>query len=254
MVVNDNNWESYAANQASELYSALCHISERQLGDPADPSDHREIGLLPDIPESEDDPRVQHLGKLIDVLDHTLSDAGYVMVRSEHQLVPTESSTLGSKVTTFPIRTILRGFIEPVLRAPLITRVPAQVIAFLLQIPGWNELLEREHHDHIVFHYHYLDSKKRRSDVVLCWDTRATTKNGQSHPLFWESHGSGKARFNARPDLWGHDKRLSMHDTCAPDLKRWCLSAFRCASNKAEAVWPLSAKLTPVARMVTSPP
>jgi hypothetical protein len=146
------------------------------------------------------------------------------------------------------MRNIHIGFIEPVLRVPIISRLPQTVIAFLLAIPGERDLLKREHHNQVGWHYHYLNFKKARSNLVLCWDTRAVGQKGTDHPLFQENHAEGRSDFKARPDTWGLTKKKSMHDACAPDLDRWPLSTFRCASAKANAVWPVSARVGSAAR------
>lgn len=167
--------------------------------------------------------------------------------------------TLGEWQQRAPLRQIVRGFVEPVRRVPLVSRVPEPVVLYLVhKLPGGAESLKREHHKGVGWHYHYLDKRKGRSNVVLCWDTRweaAKTEEERKaqgpRPIFWEHHGEGNADFSAQPSLWGDPKRQSMREVCAGDLKR-NISEFRPASDDAEPVWPLLSILTP--RAVTPPP
>jgi len=142
-------------------------------------------------------------------------------------------------------RPILRGFLEPVLRIPLVS-TSTRILAYLISLPE-KDFLEREAHGW-GWHYHYLNKKEERSDVVLCWDTLAPApKKPDVRGLFQEKHGQG---FRAQPDLWGVSKRRSMHDACSPDLER-PISEFRHPTDKALAVWPLARPLT---RRSTAPP
>jgi hypothetical protein len=151
----------------------------------------------------------QSISEIVDSLDRILADSEYGTKSSKHQLPVGEFWSLGSIILRLPIRTIHGGFVEPLMRAPIIRHVPETVVAFLLEIPGGRDLLQREHHNQIGWHYHYLNFKEARSDVVLCWDTRAVRQDRKDHPLFQETHGKG---FAARPDLWGSTKKKSMHD------------------------------------------
>jgi hypothetical protein len=135
---------------------------------------------------------------------------------------------------------------------PMIRQVPDLVARFLISIDGGEEFLDREHHDAVGWHYHYLNWRKDRSNVVLCWDTRWTLPAAETPPptkrrgLFVEEHGEkSNADFSAKPWLWGPTKRETMYNACSPDLQRWPIGAFRCASNKSDVVYPPSAKLTP---------
>lgn len=167
---------------------------------------------------------------------------------------------LGSLEQRAPIRKIHLGYLEPVRRFPVVERVPEPVVAFLAKIPGWNDYVKREYHPGVGWHYHYLSDPGKRSDVLLAWDTRWQASANLSektprppHPFFGEKHGEGKADFSAKPWLWGDKKKESMHGICAPDLQRWPIHEFRCASNHAEPVWPTRAKLTSMT-VPTSPP
>jgi hypothetical protein len=143
--------------------------------------------------------------------------------------------SVGSMLHRKAIRDIHLGYLEPVLRVPLLKHVPALVVAFLITIHKDKHLLKRERHDQMGWHYHYLDHKKTRSDVVICWDTKIPYNQGTPHPLFQEKHGQG---FKARPDLWGTTKCQSMHSACSPDLNKWPICQFRCKSKNAWSVWP----------------
>jgi hypothetical protein len=145
---------------------------------------------------------------------------------------------LGLSIAEGPLRRIHAGFLRPMVRLTVIRSVPGPVVALLRSIGGDRDFLKGERHSGVGWHYHYLDWRKRRSNVILCWDTRAPGTARRLRPLFHEKHGEGGKHFSARPDLWGSTKRESIHDACAPDLARWPLEEFRCASNDASPVWP----------------
>jgi len=142
-------------------------------------------------------------------------------------------------------RPIHVGFVAPVLSIPIRFPMSDKLIAFLITIEGDRDLLKREHHDHFGWHYHYLNFKKKRSNVILCFDRYATPGQKQPRPLFWEGHAEGRYDFRGRPDLWGDTKRQSMHEACAPDLERWPMNTFKNASQEALEVWPRGVTLTP---------
>jgi hypothetical protein len=244
---------SRARRLASWLRSASLEHQSRERGRFDQPIGEGEWQPLPEIFPS-DAGALQPFGEIIESLDQALNEAGYGDVPTKYRLPPDEFWTLGSTIKSFPIRTIHIGFIEPVLRVPIIPRLSETVVAFLLDIPGERDLLKREHHNQVGWHYHYLNFKRERSNIILCWDTRAARQSGQEHPLFQETHGEGHADFPGRPDLWGITKKKSMHDACGPDLDSWPLHAFRCASKKAGPVWPLAAKLTPIIDPILSGP
>lgn len=147
-------------------------------------------------------------------------------------------------------KSILRGFLQPVQLEPLVRRLPDRVALFLITLDGADDYLDRESHG-MGKHYHYLDWREQRSNVVLCWDTRWRAPDPQTRPptlrgLFVEAHGEkSNADFVARPDLWGARKRASMHEACLPDLAKWPIEEFRCAANKSEIVHPPGSSLTP---------
>jgi hypothetical protein len=147
-------------------------------------------------------------------------------------------------------RPILRGFLQPVQRIPILRNVPDRVAQFLLTIEKGQDYLDREDHGFGI-HYHYLNSKHERSNVILSWDTRWTHPAPPTTPptlraLFVEPHGNPKdARFKAKPRRWGLNKRQTMHTTCGLDLRNWPIGNFKCASNDSEIVYPLGRTLTP---------
>ncbi len=227
-----------ATRLARQLRSALReHFESDQAygGEPTGDGDWRQ---LPDPSRLDPVSPVPHIEIIVRELDGTLQQARSKPRISEAKLPPDEVWTFGSVIRKFPVRFIHAGFVEPLHRAPVVTRIPEIVVAFLLSIPGEKDILKRERHNQVGWHYHYLDHKKRRSNVVLCWDTQTAPAKGKEHPLYQEYHGDGRADFPARPDLWGRTKKQSMHRACAPDLGRWPISEFRCASRKAGIVWP----------------
>lgn len=202
------------------------------------------VPWLPDIPEGLGARDWRGVGQVIHAiqsLDATLQEADF-----DGRAPPIgeeEFFSLGTVSVYGGVRPIHRGFVQPVLRLPVATRLPERVVAFLLGIPGDDEWLDRENHSNLGYHYHYLNAKRQRSAVAICWDIRAAPQS--PHPLFQEKHGEAHSKFSGRPDLWGDTKRKSIHEACAPDLKRWSLDKFRMASDKAGPVWPLGAVLTP---------
>jgi hypothetical protein len=241
-----NNDKQSPATLVDRLRNTILAHQKGEIGRLTEPLGDGDWQPLPNASSIEQEPSMRDVADVVQGLDRALKDDGYPLKSSEQELTSGEYWTLGSVTITFPIRSIYGGFVEPARRIPIIRHVPESVVAFLLTIPGGRDLLEREHHGQVGWHYHYLDFKRRRSNVVLCWDTRATRVIGKDHPLFQEHHGEGHAEFPARPDLWGPTKKVSMHGACAPDLDTWPLNAFRCASSKAEPVWPFAAKLTPI--------
>ena len=175
------------------------------------------------------------LSCLVQELDQVLFDAKFPIESEE--LNEGIIFNIGRVDLVMECRDVHAGYTEVVFRRNFVRSLPPRVVNFLIQIPKCRNVLEREHHDSIGWHYHYLDHKKRRSDLVLCWDKNVCSESGV-RPLMGERHAESKARFQARLDLWGHTKRKSVFDSCEPDLSKWSLDTFRSPGGKAEAVWP----------------
>jgi hypothetical protein len=175
------------------------------------------------------------LSWLVQELDQVLIDAKFPV----HSEEPNEGTivNIGRVDLVTECRDVHAGYTEVILRRSFVRSLPSRVVNFLIQIPKCSNVLEREHHDSIGWHYHYLDHKKRRSDLVLCWGKNVCSES-DVRPLMGERHAESKARFQARLDLWGYTKRKSVFDSCEPDLRRWPLNTFRSPGGKAEAVWP----------------
>lgn len=153
-------------------------------------------------------------------------------------------------------RNIVGGFLQPLRIEPMVRRVPDSIALYLISIEDGEDFLKRENHN-MGWHYHYLNWRKDRSNVILSWDTRwqtpsSQTKTSQRRGLFVEPHGEKGADFPARPDLWGPKKRISMYDACSPDLATWPIKEFKCASNNSDLVYPPGATLTPHPNSVTA--
>lgn len=147
-------------------------------------------------------------------------------------------------------REIHRGFLQPLRRVPILTGVTQRVAHYLITIDEGEDYLENETHSGVGWHYHYLDWRKQRSNVVLCWDTRWTAPNPQTKPparrgLFVEKHAEKGKPFRAQPWKWGTKKRETMYEVCSADLGGRTIGEYRCASNKADLVYPPGATLTP---------
>jgi hypothetical protein len=179
--------------------------------------------------------------ELLGQLDVVLRREGYDKMLSRGTPSGEPVVVVDRFLITHQIRSILRGFIQPVVLIPTFQVVSERVFHFIRSLPGGDDYLVGEMHHGI--HYHYLDSKHRRSNVILCWDNHADVDENP-YPLFWERHGEGKAGFKARSERWVLEKRVSMHTACLPDLETWPLKAFRCASNKAQPLWPIGTTLT----------
>jgi hypothetical protein len=90
------------------------------------------------------------LGPLVETaeaLDRALEEAGF-----DAELPPVgawDFFSLGTMTLYGKPRQIHAGFVQPVLRLPVITRLTNRVIAFLTQIPGDHEWLEGENHSNL---------------------------------------------------------------------------------------------------------
>jgi hypothetical protein len=225
---------------ANEIFDLQRRQAEDFNLDRLEPYGDGEWNRLPDRRELQHQNPIVYL---VQVLDDCLRERRVDDIPERGEKLP-RGLGFGTHKIAAPVRKIHRGFLQPVLQVPIVDRVPDRVMAFLIGLPGGRDYLDREHHDHVGWHYHYLNSDKRRSDVGLCWDTKASLDVNR-HPLFQETHGAGHTTFTARPELWGATKRESMHQACLPDLRAWKLHEFRCASSKSSPVWPTNAVLTP---------
>lgn len=153
-------------------------------------------------------------------------------------------------------REILRGLLIPRRKVPILRGIPDSVALFLIDIGKGEDYLKRETHG-MGLHYHYLNWRRDRSNVVLSWDTRWPEPNPQTKPpvqraLFVEQHGErNNADFQAKPWLWGEKKRKSIYQACEPDLIKWPINEFKCAADKSDVVHPPGRTLTPHPAAIT---
>lgn len=145
--------------------------------------------------------------------------------------------TLGAIDYLVDERPILRGDIEFRKSEPIAPGLPDVVVAHLITVPGTRDQIARETHGHWGYHYHYLDSKNRRSDTLLTFDR--DTAAPVMPTLCWERHAEGQ-KFKARAGKWGADKRESVYSVCRPDALRFKLVDFKRPASDAEVVWPLT--------------
>lgn len=187
--------------------------------------------------------------QLVYGLQQELSASGWLPDNSSAESGQ-DNWTFGTALTFRRTRQRIHGgYMQPIRRVPILKRVPEQVVLYLLTVDRGEDYLERETHG-MGWHYHYLDWKERRSDVILSWDTRwsepaAQTKRAARRGLFSERHAEKGKGFQAKPWLWGPRKRLSVYEACAADLARRKIEEYRCAADKAEVVYPADAILTP---------
>ncbi|WP_144083762.1 hypothetical protein [Rhizobium leguminosarum] len=234
------------------------HAQESRPGDPVliGDGDWRELPReAPDI-----GPISDRVSRIVADLDEVLRHDNWRPDRTFEPPADEGHWSIGSTEQRAPIRKIHRGYLEPIRCFSLVEHVPDLVVAFLARIPGWDDYVKREYHQGVGWHYHYLPDPGRRSDVLLAWDTRwqesappPTKKPLPLRPFFGEKHGEGKADVQAKPWLWGDKKKESMYGLCAPDLRKWSIHEFRCASSDAEAVWPPGAVVTPMPAPTASP-
>lgn len=207
---------------------------------PPRPREHQDIYFSP--------PDLGWLNTAIGELDAALENEGFV--GQPPALGEDEFWSLGATTVRFEPTEFHRGYIQALVRIPFAVPLSDRVVAFISIADG--DWLERETHN-MGYHYHYLDRNKRRSNVILCWDTRAPRpddldKNAVCdwRPLFWEHHGEGHAKFEARPERWGQFKRETAFAACRRDLRRgWPITAFKPASNDAQPLYPPGSTLTP---------
>lgn len=161
--------------------------------------------------------------------------------------------TIGREFEVEAPRKILRGFLVPVREVSSDVQVTLKVFAFLT-INNSKDILDR--HLHQGIHYHYALPDGRHTTTMICWDTRWIPNPKSSEkirPLFHELHGKGAKSAVAKPERWGDKKRNSIRDACKPDLSKWPIKEFRCASNGSSPVWPTNVVLTPRSAPTVNP-
>ena len=181
------------------------------------------------------------VANIVNRLDRVLEQNGF---QGEAVLIENGKTwNLGTYDLRFNHRVIHNGFLEPVFRRPIVEHLSERVVAYLITLDEDDSLL-RERGGGVGWHYHYLNRKEERSDVVLAWDTRAEVDH-KNRGIFSEKHAERDKAFSARPAGWKDLKRQTIHTACRLDLKKWDKSEFRNASNEADAVWPRDAVITP---------
>lgn len=244
-----NGWERQNLNARSiglALVRLASDLSQQATEDFE--TEHFDIEAQPRIHEMERSPFHSQAERLVEILFSILSEDKWEPEKPAEEVPAQEAWSFGLVIEQTMPRQIYNGFLRPRCVSPWVENVPEIVVQFLITLPGGKDHLDREHHGPVGWHYHYLDMKQRRSDVILCWDTRWPGAKAFSpsapRPLFFESHSVRTAKFTARPERWSDKKRESMYDACTPDLQKWSLPEFRCAANTAEAVWPRGSNLT----------
>lgn len=147
--------------------------------------------------------------------------------------------TLGSVTYCLERRPVLRGEVEWRNVGPIAPDIPDRLVQYLASVPGTRDQIAREAHGHWGYHYHYLDSDKRRSDTLLTFGRGVGGSTGSPSPiLFWERHAEGQ-KFRARADSWRKRKRRNVYEVCYPDTLRFGLASFKRPASDALTVWPL---------------
>jgi hypothetical protein len=188
--------------------------------------------------------------QMLDELQEALSGADWAPEVPDVPMSERDHWTFGTAMIIKGVpRAIHGGFLQPLRLIPILTRVPERVALYLITIDEGEYYLDKEH-GVVGWHYHYLDWRKHRSDVVLCWDTRWNAPNPPPKPparrgLFVEKHAEKGKPFEAKPWKWGPRKRETMYDVCSADLRNRQIEEYRCAANKSEPVYPPGATLTP---------
>ncbi len=109
---------------------------------------------------------------------------------------------------------------------------------FLIAIAGDKHALDRENHDGMGYHFHYVKLKKaKRTDVMFTFDRRFNLQNsnGTSEPLFWEYHGNG---IHADPNAFGLQRRRAIYHASMPSLLKPGKATFRLPSTTAQRFYP----------------
>lgn len=180
----------------------------------------------------------EEISRIVNELDSDLPD-----IEIEQSIIDEYASaewTFGLEFERMPAKPILRGFVIPTRTTPINTPVSLRLYAFIT-INGCKDLLDR--HLHQGIHYHYALADMTHTTTMICWDTRwspSSDNKSRVRGLFHEIHGRGSKFVRARPDRWGNEKRQSIREACEPDLRRWKITEFRCASFSSLPVWPLN--------------
>ncbi len=133
---------------------------------------------------------------------------------------------------------ILRGHIDVVETKPLVSKKETPYLYAFISITADKGVLDRENHgSNMGIHYHYCDKQFKRSDTIITFD-QTTVQNPPIHPVVWEKHAEGKAKFFAKAAAWRQKKRVSVFNACTADLKGRNIADYRCPSLKAMPVWP----------------
>lgn len=201
----------------------------------------REVATQEDIEEE--------ISGLLREIGDVISDLQTAMEEDDLDLWPMQQNfaavhdgrwSLGAEEIRGPLIPFLRGKLEPIRRVVVAPDLPQNVLALFLTIPGLKELLKREIHGHWGYHYHYLDTKERRSDTLLTFNRQLKTlPNGQQVKVVtWERH-SEASHFAARVAAWGAKKRKSVYEACVGDSAKRNLNDFKMPAIGAEALWPV---------------
>jgi len=182
----------------------------------------------------------ENLGATLAELDGRIPDA--ILERHAARKIGHGKFQAGWEVETLSPIKILRGHLVPIRDVPSPIVLTQKVIAFIT-INGSDDLLDR--HLHQGIHYHYALRNRVHTTTLICWDTRwkAVAKKAK-RPLFHEMHATGAKSKTARPLEWGDKKRQSIWDACHNDIGSRDISEFRCASDRAESVWPRNVTVT----------
>jgi hypothetical protein len=125
---------------------------------------------------------------------------------------------------------IVRGTLDVVSMQPWVGN-DTPLLLHMLPLMGERFKVVRDNH-HVGWHYHYCKLNGERSDVVLTYQPRGAAPD----PLYWEYHAKGKAKFKARVDRWGAERRASVYASCADDARTRQLTAYRPPSSDAEVL------------------
>jgi hypothetical protein len=106
-------------------------------------------------------------------------------------------------------------------------------IFVLLVAVGRRQGIERENHDGMGYHFHYLPKRgKGRSNVLFTFDPDEASPPDS---LYWENHGSGVK--TSAPAIWGHSRIRAVYDSAYPSLMKPGKTAFRRPSGAAQVLW-----------------